>query len=146
MFIPCSWPFRVSTTFCFFFLMIRRPPRSTLFPYTTLFRSGLARAPPARPSAANLLWHVFVPRIRTRTPRTAKTADALAMCRFAPLRQSLRCRRDCLSCLEADSAHLETSLSSHGQLVLPCCVHPRLFCEPSSRPWQGQARTKLRSG
>src|SRR3712207_8799595 len=30
--------------FClfFFFLMIRRPPRSTLFPYTTLFRSQLA--------------------------------------------------------------------------------------------------------
>src|SRR5256885_4101907 len=28
----------------FFFLMIRRPPRSTLFPYTTLFRSVLARA------------------------------------------------------------------------------------------------------
>src|SRR3712207_8919221 len=26
---------------CFFFLMIRRPPRSTLFPYTTLFRSAL---------------------------------------------------------------------------------------------------------
>src|SRR3712207_9589062 len=25
-----------------FFLMIRRPPRSTLFPYTTLFRSGIA--------------------------------------------------------------------------------------------------------
>src|SRR5947208_5685540 len=34
----------------FFFLMIRRPPRSTLFPYTTLFRSvaadGLSGAPP----------------------------------------------------------------------------------------------------
>src|SRR5256885_13281214 len=28
----------------FFFLMIRRPPRSTLFPYTTLFRSACARA------------------------------------------------------------------------------------------------------
>src|SRR5947209_9348598 len=27
------------TFFCFFFLMLRRPPRSTLFPYTTLFRS-----------------------------------------------------------------------------------------------------------
>src|SRR2546430_8354873 len=27
----------------FFFLMIRRPPRSTLFPYTTLFRSGRVR-------------------------------------------------------------------------------------------------------
>src|SRR2546421_6503317 len=32
----------VATTlfFSFFFLMIRRPPRSTLFPYTTLFRSA----------------------------------------------------------------------------------------------------------
>src|SRR5690348_18262036 len=32
----------------FFFLMIRRPPRSTLFPYTTLFRSllGVARHDP----------------------------------------------------------------------------------------------------
>src|SRR2546427_9758479 len=29
-----------SCFFVFFFLMIRRPPRSTLFPYTTLFRSG----------------------------------------------------------------------------------------------------------
>src|SRR5712675_2699750 len=27
-------------SFLFFFLMIRRPPRSTLFPYTTLFRSS----------------------------------------------------------------------------------------------------------
>src|ERR1043166_10052649 len=29
------------TSSCFFFLMIRRPPRSTLFPYTALFRSVL---------------------------------------------------------------------------------------------------------
>src|SRR6266446_9607730 len=29
----------ITTMICFFFLMIRRPPRSTLFPYTTLFRS-----------------------------------------------------------------------------------------------------------
>src|SRR5256712_9290723 len=29
-------------SFSFFFLMIRRPPRSTLFPYTTLFRSQIA--------------------------------------------------------------------------------------------------------
>src|SRR5690242_21090506 len=32
-----------SRFFSFFFLMIRRPPRSTLFPYTTLFRSPLPR-------------------------------------------------------------------------------------------------------
>src|SRR2546427_2188864 len=29
----------------FFFLMIRRPPRSTLFPYTTLFRSCVGEMP-----------------------------------------------------------------------------------------------------
>src|SRR6266705_6161441 len=33
--------------FLFFFLMIRRPPRSTLFPYTTLFRSEAWSTPPA---------------------------------------------------------------------------------------------------
>src|SRR5437762_13397762 len=33
---------RVRDFMCFFFLMIRRPPRSTLFPYTTLFRSDIA--------------------------------------------------------------------------------------------------------
>src|SRR2546427_12422183 len=32
----------------FFFLMIRRPPRSTLFPYTTLFRSRATRQAPRR--------------------------------------------------------------------------------------------------
>src|ERR1043166_9755978 len=41
----------------FFFLMIRRPPRSTLFPYTTLFRSGAGQArrrlPKRHPAGAN---------------------------------------------------------------------------------------------
>src|SRR5215813_7147514 len=37
------WLYRIANNrclnaLCFFFLMIRRPPRSTLFPYTTLFR------------------------------------------------------------------------------------------------------------
>src|SRR2546430_7321248 len=35
--------------FFFFFLMIRRPPRSTLFPYTTLFRSQGLRPPSPQP-------------------------------------------------------------------------------------------------
>src|SRR5439155_6237398 len=48
----------------FFFLMIRRPPRSTLFPYTTLFRSsaqysfGLPRPPRGRGDAAKGDAHV----------------------------------------------------------------------------------------
>src|ERR1039457_626044 len=35
-----SYVLMVTFFFSFFFLMIRRPPRSTLFPYTTLFRSA----------------------------------------------------------------------------------------------------------
>src|SRR5438552_10316496 len=38
----------------FFFLMIRRPPRSTLFPYTTLFRSTRASTPRACRKLADL--------------------------------------------------------------------------------------------
>src|SRR3712207_8749626 len=38
----------------FFFVMIRRPPRSTLFPYTTLFRSTCTRFTPP-PAAATIV-------------------------------------------------------------------------------------------
>src|SRR6476661_10197214 len=48
--VLCVMPMGSSNFSCLycvvFFLMIRRPPRSTLFPYTTLFRS--ARAAPHR--------------------------------------------------------------------------------------------------
>src|SRR5438093_11730743 len=44
----CPRPFH----FLFFFLLIRRPPRSTLFPYTTLFRSCPARDVAASTAAA----------------------------------------------------------------------------------------------
>src|SRR2546428_3806574 len=43
----------------FFFLMIRRPPRSTLFPYTTLFRSQQATTNQnvkKRPACSELRW------------------------------------------------------------------------------------------
>src|SRR2546430_7440023 len=48
----CSIKFRYIAVVFFFFLMIRRPPRSTLFPYTTLFRSELDR----RKIGAVVIW------------------------------------------------------------------------------------------
>src|SRR3712207_8291986 len=39
----------------FFFLMIRRPPRSTLFPYTTLFRSVYQAQSPRRRAGGSLV-------------------------------------------------------------------------------------------
>src|SRR2546427_7041368 len=58
--------FNLSSTICaclmfFFFLMIRRPPRSTLFPYTTLFRSSRF-SPPRKP------WSQSLERMRVRPP------------------------------------------------------------------------------
>src|SRR6266540_6334330 len=40
--------------FVFFFLMIRRPPRSTLFPYTTLFRSRACASQPGPPGTTSV--------------------------------------------------------------------------------------------
>src|SRR3712207_7858744 len=55
----------------FFFLMIRRPPRSTLFPYTTLFRSvcspglkpsvGMTAVQPDRSVTPRCLWYSCCP-------------------------------------------------------------------------------------
>src|SRR3989442_3031825 len=52
-------------THSFFFLMIRRPPRSTLFPYTTLFRSHRPRSAPGHPGRPH---HGAFRARRCRTP------------------------------------------------------------------------------
>src|SRR2546429_9830131 len=49
----------------FFFLMIRRPPRSTLFPYTTLFRSAASAAAGAASASAR---SITSPRREQRGP------------------------------------------------------------------------------
>src|SRR3712207_7022553 len=45
----------------FFFLMIRRPPRSTLFPYTTLFRSPILIGGGAAFVVGGLVWYLLEP-------------------------------------------------------------------------------------
>src|SRR2546428_229316 len=70
--LPCDATRSCSATF--FFLMIRRPPRSTLFPYTTLFRSNTA---PAQ-FRASLSW------IPTTTGSRTVTAQYLGTTPNAP--------------------------------------------------------------
>src|SRR2546425_6537597 len=60
----------------FFFLMIRRPPRSTLFPYTTLFRSLRAGARRPVPTRRDRLLHDATRRFHQ--PRRAARAGARA--------------------------------------------------------------------
>src|SRR5690242_21329505 len=51
-------------SFYFFFLMIRRPPRSTLFPYTTLFRSYVSRIEAGARIPSLQILHEFAKRLR----------------------------------------------------------------------------------
>src|SRR2546425_6142420 len=75
----------------FFFLMIRRPPRSTLFPYTTLFRSHPRRScalaplgPRARPALARACRHRDASRIVRRSEEHTSELQSLAylVCRL----------------------------------------------------------------
>src|SRR2546423_9208222 len=73
----------------FFFLMIRRPPRSTLFPYTTLFRSYFAApcfpTPAATsPPAARPPFHPSHPPPPTRSEEHTSELQSLAylVCRL----------------------------------------------------------------
>src|SRR5438874_8063289 len=58
--------YSVQPSTLFFFLMIRRPPRSTLFPYTTLFRSlgwGLAGSAWGTVIAQGVMGSAFIARL-----------------------------------------------------------------------------------
>src|SRR5256885_6587379 len=80
--------------------MIRRPPRSTLFPYTTLFRS----------------WHWAEPG-DTRVPWHRAAAIALAP-------QELALKRKALSCFRSQRSEEHTS-----ELQSPCNLVCRLLLE-----------------
>src|SRR5204863_8453873 len=75
----------------FFFLMIRRPPRSTLFPYTTLFRSA-----PSATSAHEAFGRLRVPPsivVRRRDVRAAARASRTSR-RSEEHTSELQSRRD----------------------------------------------------
>src|SRR3712207_7392512 len=62
---------RMSFLVSFFFLMIRRPPRSTLFPYTTLFRSAHRQRELHQPGSARGPRQHAVEQVRRGVPRQA---------------------------------------------------------------------------
>src|SRR6476646_9098438 len=64
-----SLPFSARGMSCFFFLTIRRPPRSTLFPYTTLFRSVQPRWNRQRQRRVQIGRGAFVGQRRRREDR-----------------------------------------------------------------------------
>src|SRR5207249_10686323 len=66
-------------------MIVPRPPRSTLFPYTTLFRSPAAAAGPARPGSRHrlgvlLLHALHLRQVRPRPTAAASAAPCHALC------------------------------------------------------------------
>src|SRR5215467_15882966 len=76
----------------FFFLMIRRPPRSTLFPYTTLFRSRPSRPRPARAGGHG-------PRSRRGSRSEEHTSELQSPCKLV-CRLLLEKKKNCYSAFD----------------------------------------------
>src|SRR2546430_7419909 len=112
--LAVAWTARV----CFFFLMIRRPPRSTLFPYTTLFRStdtGGFRfsntSPRCLQIAAHLLHHG-----RSEEHTSELQSQSNLVCRLL---------------LEKKNRALAVSLDPGAPLAAPSAHHRRVHeCQP----------------
>src|SRR5438874_6760033 len=75
--------------YVFFFLMIRRPPRSTLFPYTTLFRSNEWEAFKKAISRRNIRRRITIPLtlsnlklLRRSEERFSRNAETDLVCRL----------------------------------------------------------------
>src|SRR2546430_12777949 len=125
----------VRVCFCFFFfLMIRRPPRSTLFPYTTLFRSLIESD---LEQVRSKLGVDFVP------PRPARSFCAVpiflggkpvgVMAALSTERESQFLDRD-----------LEVMQTAAGQLGV-AIENARLFTEEQRRARQDRKSTRLNS-
>src|SRR3712207_8681258 len=81
-------------TYMFFFLMIRRPPRSTLFPYTTLFRSDSLTGERALEIGCGLgITAIAAVRAGADLTITDYAADALTLCRYNVLAKDRKSTR-----------------------------------------------------
>src|SRR5256885_9995531 len=102
----------------FFFLMIRRPPRSTLFPYTTLFRSQLLEDERLEQLERHLLRQAALVQAQLRADRSEEHTSELQspcnlVCRLLLEKKKPRTRRRLLrprmkkcsprSCIHASS-------------------------------------------
>src|SRR2546430_4871042 len=104
--------------FVFFFLMIRRPPRSTLFPYTTLFRSGKCWRPrPHRPCPAES-HRPGAPGVRRRRWQPPE-------CRSEEHTSELQSQSNLVCRLLLEKKNKRASLREHSVALLVIEVPPR---------------------
>src|SRR2546430_10062467 len=114
----------------FFFLMIRRPPRSTLFPYTTLFRSQLAKVLEIR-SRVPALKHVIVFEPDARRDGAITLADVEAKGRAATARYP-RFKEEALAVRPDDLATLIYTSGTTGTPKGVMLTHNNLWSNVSA--------------
>src|SRR5256885_12794826 len=85
--------------------MIRRPPRSTLFPYTTLFRSPCAHCAPAGPAAR--AWRVPPPRSEEHTSELQSPCNLV--CRLLLEKKTQFCLSSISSTINPPCTSMHTS-------------------------------------
>src|SRR2546426_7558909 len=88
--------------------MIRRPPRSTLFPYTTLFRSNTSTARPGGAPPPGRAVDVFLP----RPGSTGQTAEGRSEEHTSELQSP--CNLVCRLLLEKKKKHKRTTTSTRA--------------------------------
>src|SRR2546430_4399529 len=106
--------------FFFFFLMIRRPPRSTLFPYTTLFRSFQAHSHVENQRAAGAVVH------RSVVNAVAVDGDRKST-RLNSSHSQISYAVFCLKKKETRLFSLIEGLLHHPPLTREVCRHARLL-------------------
>src|SRR2546429_4670017 len=94
--------------------MIRRPPRSTLFPYTTLFRSLLRRRPAILPVATAPAPTAPSERPQARTPRTeSESSSDRKSTRLNSSHGYISYAVFCLKKKKKNTSHINCLISSH---------------------------------
>src|SRR3712207_7235307 len=104
------------------FLMIRRPPRSTLFPYTTLFRSVALRVE-VLVDAPEILLHLGGIEVDGRGDDVARELRSVEQISELQPRQYLVCRL----LLEKKKAHAPPSFLPTPSTLLTLTLSPSLF-------------------
>src|ERR1051325_4358634 len=133
----------------FFFLMIRRPPRSTLFPYTTLFRSRPATPAARRRRSRSRPWPKAAPGPDRRPPGAAVAAGcrtATARWPAPPPRQApaeTRAGSRCRPGRARSPAQIAPRSATTATREAVLRRRPGVFAAVWLRPWVSLALTRI---
>src|SRR5256885_13324895 len=104
----------------FFFLMIRRPPRSTLFPYTTLFRSIPRRPGCRRPSPTP---HGAASRPGSSDRKSTRLNSSHLVISYAVFCLKKKKKYTQAACTHRTSTQHQATRQIHRSTVVFVCIH-----------------------